>query len=178
MSDRPIDANLTEKSDAELVSELKARQEKRAAAKAKLVTVLDRGVTGDRIQVELPADKYGEWVPNDKMEIYRMEAMGFHVDTEYASKRALHDKGGDGTSIIADTIFMVCEKETKELIQEIERERYEAANSPRGGRQKEERDFANEAKQVGLPDATKSRIDSTNLSSIKAALDSGRNEKS
>jgi hypothetical protein len=178
MSDRPIDTNLTEKSDAELVSELKARQERRADLKAKAVRVLDRGVTGDRQQVELPDDKYGEWVPDDKMEIFRMEALGFHVDKEYASKRALHDAGGDGTSKIADTIFMVCDREMKEVIDEIERERYEAANSPRGGKQKEERDFASEAKQVGLPDATKSRVDSTTLSGIKAALDSGRNEKS
>lgn len=151
------------KSDAQLVEEIRARNER----KAKLVSVLDRSVAGDRLRVDLPDNVYGEWFPNDKLEIYRAEAMGFKVDEEFACKRALHDDGTGSKSIVGDVIFMTCPRETKELIDEIRKEQYEAINSPRGGRQKEERDFANNSE---LPTQMKSRVDSVNVEQIRAAI--------
>lgn len=156
-------------------SELKERFEKdlkRKELKSRLVTVLDRGLTGDRLHVELPPDVYGEWVPNDKMEIYRMQSMGYSIDKIYASKRALHSDGTEGTSIVADAIFMTCPMENKELIDEIKIEQYNTANSPRGGKQKEELDFMAEARNVGLPSEMKSRVDPATIESIKDALTS------
>lgn len=167
-----IDINLTSRSEEELLTEHKQKQESRAELKARLVTVYSRGVVGDRLSVPLPDDLYGEWVPADKMEVYRMESMGFKIDTEHASKRALHDDGTGGESRIADVVFMTCPKETKEIIEEIKREQYNDANSPRGGKQKEERDFAAETRQVGLPDATKSRVENVNIDNIRSALNS------
>lgn len=168
MSDRSIDVNLTNKSDQDLIAEVKRRQE----LKAKLVTVLDRGLVIDRLHVPLPADVYGEWFPNDKVEIYRAQSMGFEIDTKYAKNRALHDDGTGDKAIVGDAIFMTCPREVKEIIEEIKREQYIAANSPKGGKQKEERDFASQANSVGLPAKLDSRIDSTNVDHIRAALTS------
>ncbi len=161
---------LIEKKSTEEVDQIQERIKLKNEAKAKLVSVLSRGVLIDRQNVDLPPEVYGEWVPNDKTEIYRMEALGFKIDTEYACKRALHEGGEGGPSIIADTVFMTCPSYVKEVIEEIRVENYEAANSPRGGKQKEERDFDNEAATVGLPTQMKSRIDNVNTEDIRAAI--------
>src|SRR4051812_10412635 len=127
MSDRKVDINLTDKSDAVLMAEVPLT---RAEKKAKLVSILSRSIVTDRLAVDLPADMYGEWFPNDKMEIYRAQMMGFKIDTEYAKARALHENpqhGGDA-SIVADAIFMTCELETKQLIDEIKQENYDATH--------------------------------------------------
>jgi hypothetical protein len=171
MSDRKIEiqaGNLSETEVAEVIDLVKQRNEK----KAKLISVLERGQVGDRLQVPLPDNKYGEWVPNDKMEIYRKEAMGFKVDTEFARNRALHDAGAGEQSIVGDCVFMTCDKETFELIEEIERDKFDAMNNAKGGKQKEERDFENLAKETGLPvhDTARSKVDPARLEDIKAAL--------
>lgn len=159
------------KSDTQVMKEHKDKMD-RKDLKAKLITVLDRGVTRSRLDVnrELPPGVYGEWFPNDKMEIYRAESMGFKIDYEYANKRALHDGGPNGPAIVGDAIYMTCPLEVKEVIDEIRREQYEAANNPKRGKQKEERDFQAEAQQVGMPDQIKSRVDSATVENIHAAL--------
>jgi hypothetical protein len=164
-----IDINLTDKTDQAVVTEHRKRLTKEEI-RAKLVTVLERGITIDRLHVDLPPEVYGEWVANDAVEIYRMESLGFTVDTEFAKKRALHDNGTGERGIVGDAIFMTCPIEYKEVMEEIKRENYALANSPKAGRQKEERDFANITKAEGLPSEIKSRIDPTNLSNIRAAL--------
>lgn len=171
MGEVNVDINLTNETDHTLVENTKKLD--RAEIKRRMVSVLSRGVTLDRQQVPLPEDKYGEWVPNDKVEIYRMQSMGFEIDTKFAAQRALHEgQGTGGASIIGDTIFMVCDRVYKDVIDEIRRESYEAANRPRGGQQKEERDFANEASAIGLPSELKSRIEATTVEDIKNALNS------
>lgn len=166
MSTNKVDVNLTSKSDAELLDKVRARQE----LKAKMVTVLSRGVVHDRLHVETPDDVYGEWVSNDKSEIYRMQTLGFEIDKKYARQRALHDEGAGDTAIVGDVIFMTCPREVKEVIDEIRLEQYQSANSARGGRQKEERDFDSDTANVGLPSQIKSRVDSATVDNIKAAL--------
>lgn len=166
MAERSVDINISDLSEAQLLEEMKKR---RAEKKAKLVTILSRGVVNDRLHVPLPPDIVGEWVPNDKMEIYRMESMGYKIDTEYAKQRALHDNSGD-KAVVGDVIFMVADKETRELIEEIRVENYNAANSPKAGKQREERDFELQAAQQGLPSQIKSRVDAANLDNIKDAI--------
>jgi hypothetical protein len=95
----------------------------RKELKAKLVAVLDRGITNDRLAVDLPGHVHGEWVVNDPMEIARVQALGFEVDNQYAPKRSLHSDGST-TAIVGDVIHMVCSKEVKEVIDEIRRERF------------------------------------------------------
>lgn len=172
MSDRAIDLNLTDKSDSQVVEEHKEKQMTRAELKAHLVTILSRSVVSDRLNVPLPDDVHGEWFPNDKGEILRAEMLGFKIDTEYAKKRSLHQdsKAGADSSTVSDAVFMVCSKQVKEVMDEINLERYNAANSPRRGRQKEERDFETETQQQNLPSQIKSRSDAVDVEGIKAVL--------
>jgi len=151
MAERPIDLNLVPTATAaDKITELdkiiteevlealapESREEKRA----RLVQIYERGVVGDRLHVDLPFDKIGQWVVNDKMAIYRMEGLGYSIDTEFAPRRKLHDKG-DGASYIGDVVYMIADRETREIIDEIKKERYEKLNDPR--KQKEEKDFEN-----------------------------------
>lgn len=144
----------------------------RKEKKARLARILDRGMVADRLSVELPHDKHGEWIPNDKAEIYRMQALGFWVDKEYATKRALHDQG-DGASVVGDAIFMVCEKENKEILDEIRRENYEAINGRPGavrGSQREEKDAAANIRRIGMPIVEESRERQARKADLVAAL--------
>lgn len=128
------------------VAENKPLQElTKAEKKARLASVLERGLTIDRLKVDLPPDLYGEWVPNDESEISRMQLMGFEVDTTYAPKRALHGSGS-GEARVSDVIFMVTNAETKALIDEIRKDKFiETHGSPnrdkRTMKQKEEAEF-------------------------------------
>lgn len=134
-----LNANRTVKTTEEI------KAESRAEHKAKLAQILDRGMVQDRLHVELPVDMYGEWVPDDPLEVHRMQLMGFVIDTEYAVKRGLHSVGGTEARI-ADVVFMVTQRETKELIDEIRAEQYEAAHGKKSGEIKkgqiEEKAFA------------------------------------
>lgn len=147
-------------------------QRLRAEKKARLARILDRGMVADRLSVELPPDKHGEWIPNDKSEIYRMQTLGFWVDKEYATKRALHDQG-DGASVVGDAIFMVCEKENKEILDEIRRENYEAINGKPGtvrGSQREEKDAAANLRKIGMPVVEESRERQARKQELAAVL--------
>ena len=118
---------------------------------ARLVSVMDRGMTGERLKVDLPNDIYGEWVPNDKMEIYRMESMGFRVDEEYAMKNALHNDG-TGKPIIGDVIFMTTPKLIREAQVEATRRKYiETHGDPKDKKRlhSEEKAFLSSLKTAG-----------------------------
>jgi hypothetical protein len=143
-------------------------EESRAQKKARLAQVLDRGIVGDRLKVDLPSHVHGEWVFNDQTEVMRMEALGFKVDTEYAPKRALHSKG-DGASYVGDVVFMTCEKETKALIDEIKQEQYMRLNR-KGKKQKEERDFDNLTSKEGLETLSEGSINDARKEAIEQAL--------
>jgi hypothetical protein len=142
--------------------------ESRSEKKARLATILERGMVGDRLHVELPDDKYGEWVPNDKVEIYRMQSLGFEVDKEYAKRRALHNDGTDGISIVGDVIFMTCDRDTKDIMEEIKRENYDRVNSPKGA--KEEKDFKANMMNSVTPPIDKSSTENVDQDAIKEAL--------
>lgn len=175
MSDRPIDINLSS-NVAPRVNETD-RVMTRAEHKARLAQVLDRGIVNDRLHVALPEDMHGEWVPNSKEEIYRMQTLGFDVDRTYAKKRALHNDGTDA-AIIGDVIFMTCPKMVKEVIDEVRREKFEALHGAKNGQQKEERDFANVSKatlkEAHMDAIVDSSVQSANRDQIVAALDAGQ----
>lgn len=137
--------------------------------KAKLATVLERGLIADRLEVPLPPDVYGEWVTNDPLEIYRMESMGFQIDTEYAKQRKLHD-GGDSTSRVGDVIFMTCPKVVHEIMEEHRRDLYNRNNNPK--RSKEESDFKALADNNDTPTIAKSKTDIVGAEQIKESIKS------
>lgn len=163
MSDRKVELDLTNSAVENITPE-----ERRKARKARLAGVYERGVVGDRLHVDLPPSLYGEWVPNINTEIHRKEALGFKKDTEYAKKRALHDKGDDA-SYVGDCVFMICDREDKDIIDEIRKERYEATHNPRRGKQKEERDFVSQAGDINAP-TTESKVREARKEDISAAL--------
>jgi len=143
--------------------------DERAQEKARLLRVLSRGMVQDTLNVELPADVYGEWVPKDPLEIYRMEAMGFKRDTEYASKMRLHSDGTDN-NVVGDVIFMTCSKQTKEIIDEIRREQYIAAHGkPQkvSHEVKEEKEFS---ASTDLPVASEGSTIPVNADQIRSAI--------
>lgn len=96
--------------------------ETREQKKARIAQVLDRGMTNARLTVNLPPDVYGEWCPNDPVEIERYRVMGFEIDTKYALHRATH--GGGDLPIVGDVIFMVAPIEVKELMDEVRTDQY------------------------------------------------------
>lgn len=138
--------------------------------KARLAVILDRGLVNDRLSVDLPSDVYGEWVPNDKVEIYRYEALGFEVDRKYARARALHNSGTEGDSIVGDVVFMTCPMAIKEVIEEIKRENYDKVNAPK--KSKEETDFEAQARDRTsvTPPVVRSSTASVNEVEIKNAI--------
>lgn len=114
----------------------------RAEKKARYARILERGFLVDRLSVELPADKHGEWAPADQVD--RWLALGFENGAEFASKRGLHG-AADGYVHVGDAVFVVCAKEDKELLDEARMEQYIATHgSPQQKaelKQKEEKDF-------------------------------------
>lgn len=110
----------------------------------RLVEVLSRGVTTDRLAVpNLPAHLHGEWVRDDPFEIESMRKLGFWDGTEYARNRALHGDGSVGAKV-ADVVYMVCHRKTKEIIDDIRHKENLSRHAPRkGGKQKEEEDYEN-----------------------------------
>lgn len=146
----------------------------RAEKKARLVRILSRGYTHDRLHVELPDNVHGEWIGNDQISILEAETIGFRVDTQYASKqlKGLHDVG-DGRAVIGDVIFAIMDIEDKLLHEEIRREAFELANGKPGqvkAEQREERDFATSARRTGLPVVEESRNRAARKAELEAAL--------
>lgn len=149
-----------------------ANAETRSQRKARLVRILDRGMVADRLNIQLPDGMHGEWVANDKSEIYRLQLLGFKVDTEYAKQHALHDQGDD-TAVVGDAIFMTCDRETKEILDEIRRENFEALNGKPGqmhGAQREEKDAVAKLQKIGMPIVEESRERSARKADLEAVL--------
>lgn len=121
----------------------------RKERKALLITALERGIVSDRMNVKLPDNLYGQWCRADPFEIDRLKSLGFRIDTEYAPQVALHS---DGTSSakVADTIHMICDREIKDIIDEIKHEQFlEAHAKPGQSRSKEEKDYEANVQNLG-----------------------------
>lgn len=144
----------------------------RAGRRARRASVLERGSVGDRLQVPLPDGMYGEWVHFSKEEIYRMEMIGFKIDNEYATKRALHSDGTD-KSLIGDVVFMVCDREAKEDIDWHRRVQFEKTHGKPGDKRStaEEREFANDmATERAIPAIINSTTKSVSGAEIAQTL--------
>lgn len=144
----------------------------RAERKTRFSRVLERGIIADRLQVDLPPTLWGEWVPRDKASIFEREMLGFKIDTEFATKRALHDQG-TGESIVGDCVFMVQDIEDHNLLEEIRKENFESANGKPGRAarlQGEEREFAAQSRTIGMPTIEESVAKSARKAELQAAL--------
>lgn len=163
MAERTVDVSVKAGATASNLITDEEKKESRVAKKARLAQVLERGMVGVRLEVDLPDNLVGQWVPKDEAEIHRMEALGYRLDREHATARRLHD-GGDGLSYVGDVVHMIADRETREIIDELKRERYMKMNDPK--LQKEERDFKN-LTQKNLGDAGIRTIDESQSHSVK-----------
>ena len=162
---QPREVEIEVKTGAEVQSVLTREQRK-----AHLVEVLERGLTVDRLHVDLPPEVYGEWVPNDPSEIIRMQTLGFELDTKYASKRALHGSGS-GESKVGDVVFMTTSRETHELIEEIRKEKFiEMHGSPNRDKRAVQREEAEIQRGSPLPVVNESAASSVQGQEIAAQL--------
>lgn len=146
MSERKIDIVIGKPMtlDGKPISGLQKISElSRSDRRARRAQVLERGSVGDRLHVPLPEGMGGQWVHNSQEEIFRMEAIGYQIDTEYAKQRALHSNGTD-QSIVGDVIFMTCDAETREDIEDLRKIQFDKIHGKQGTRRGEEREFANE----------------------------------
>lgn len=144
--------------------------EERAAKKARLAVLLDRGIVNDRLKVDLPPDVHGEWVRNDPLDVQRLRALGFEVDNQFATAHGLHNDG-TGSAIIGDVVFMTTSRENKDLIDEIRHEQFLRSNNPKKAR--EEKQFEEKTgKDTGgqIPTFTDSTQRSVRKEEIMAAL--------
>ena len=148
------------------------RAAEKGELKAKLTQILDRGIVNDRLKVDLPPDVHGEWVRNDPLEIARLKALGFEIDTKYAPSQArkLHDDGTDAP-IVGDTVFMMCSREVKEIIDEIRFERHIERN--RKTSQREDKDLKEVVYRTSggdVPAVSESKVRDATYNDVAEAL--------
>lgn len=171
MSERKVDVNATSSESASgkiTKEEIESREQK----KARRAEVLDRGMIGSRLQVKLPDDRYGEWVPKD--DVFRKQALGFEIEKNYKPDHRVHDQG-DGATYVGDVVFMTCSKEDKEILDEIRQERYDRLHKPKGGKQIEEREYINSVDKDIPPDAA-SNVRQARKEDISAAITAAGNQ--
>lgn len=153
--------------------------EERAARKKLLITAFDRGVVSDRLAVPLPPHLHGEWIRYDPFQIKHMEDLGFRFDPQYGGDRALHSDG-TGKPKVGDVVFMVCEREVKELIDEVKAERFKDRHAKPGKQVAiEEREAASAtARETGneIPTFAESQHREARKGDISAALDAIREQ--
>jgi len=164
---------------ATLTEEEVRKSMSREDRKARAVRILERGIVADRTTVEnLPPHLHGEWVERDSLAIERKRALGFWIDKEYAPKRALHSDGTD-MSIVGDTIYMVCLKEDKEIIDEVRYEQYIRMHGTAAQKKslgfdidgvKEEKEFKAQAEQADVPIIEESTFKTARKDELVAAL--------
>lgn len=144
----------------------------RSERKARIAELLSRSIVEDRLNVrELPNDLYLEWVPMDDTEINRKKALGYRIPDEndkWIHGNALHSDA-TGKPIVGDVIAMVCDRETKELIDEVQAERAAMNSAPR--RNKGEKDFEKQNENSG-PGKTinEGTVEKRNIQSVLDAL--------
>lgn len=117
----PKEAKVEDQHDDPKSIEEKLASMSREEIKARVLSVLDRGIVNDRLHVTMPEHLHGEWVRNDPLEIDRLRMLGFWIDEEYSAKRAIHADGSKGNKV-GDVIFMVTTKDNKDIIDEARRE--------------------------------------------------------
>jgi hypothetical protein len=97
--------------------------EKRAAKKAKLAQVLERGIVISRLETpveELKKDgMVGCWVRENDDDINRYQALGFELETGMGAGKDT----GDNRQRVGDSVLMSTSQENWDIIQEINTER-------------------------------------------------------
>lgn len=148
-----VKAEMKEISDAIDPPEVKEALS-RAERKKRMARVLERGLVGERLMVELPPHLHGEWAPIRLIDYYK--SLGFEIDNQFARNRSLHSRpelGGQECAVVGDAVYMVQSVEDFEIWEELRSDRYfQMNNKPaRDGEtsnQIEERAFKDSAKTL------------------------------
>lgn len=163
---------ISDKVDSAVVKDALSRAER----KARMARVLERGMTGERLQVELPPELHGEWAPIRLIDYYR--SLGYTIDTEHARNRSLHARpelGGVECAVVGDAVYMTQPMEDYEIYEELRMERFVKMNAKPDAegervKQLEERAFAQ-----NLNSLTEGRVSVPVIDSSKAR-DARKNE--
>ena len=148
--------------------------------RARLASILSRGVVHDQLKVDLPPHLHGEWARNDPVSLDYMRTLGFEIDREFAPKRSMHANGSGNEAVVGDVIFMTCPKEVKEDIDAIRLDQFYKINGKPGEQQtREEREFAARTKaETGgdIPTIIESKTTPATVQNIKSALDAANEQ--
>lgn len=98
-------------------------EETKEQKRARIAQILDRGIVADRLHIPLPPGVHGEWVRDNPIDIERMKAIGFVIDTEFAKSRALHDD--TGKTRVGDVVFMTAPQEVRDIVKEVRKKRFD-----------------------------------------------------
>lgn len=101
---------------------------KQAPDLARIAQVLERGIIADRLDVKLPDNLCGEWVRDDPIEIARMQALGYNIETNHGKDRGLHSVGD--RIKIGDVILMTAPKEVGELVGQYKQGKFNEVYRP------------------------------------------------
>jgi hypothetical protein len=145
----------------------------KAQLKAKMVDILDRGVTTSRLDLDVQDDIHYEWIPNNAAEKNRMRTLGFEVlsrKEHLKSGNPLHEGGADEI-IVGDVIAMGCSKVRKQALDEIKSERFIAMHGKAGSNvQAEETEFSKRMKEQLEPAGITSIVESSTSNITGAEL--------
>lgn len=118
------------------------KQESRAQKKARLAALVERGQVYDMLDVDVGPDLHAEFVHKD--DVTRNQAMGFRLatreDVRNKQNPSVHSEG-DSKVIVGDVVLMVTDRETHEILREIEHDKLRAANDPKP-KQREENEYS------------------------------------
>lgn len=149
------------------------RQMSKAQLKAKMVDILDRGVTTSRLDLDVQDDIHYEWCPNNAVEKNRLKTMGFEVlsrSQHLKSGNPLHE-GGSDEIIVGDVIAMGCSRARKEALDEIKSERFIAMHGrPGSNKQAEETEFEKRMRETMEPAGITSIVESNTANVTGAEL--------
>lgn len=112
--------------------------------KARIATLLDRGITSQRLALPPGADptKHYEFISKDALSQADARMLGFkpaQIVTEDGSPESLHS-AADGTYCVGDVMLMELPKDHKRVIDEVYRERIERKHGKPGQQQNEQRE--------------------------------------
>lgn len=123
---------------------------------AKISSVLDRGYLNERLNVQLPADRVGQWVRDDPMEIARVTALGGELDDGTYGKAAGLTGDGTGRTKVGDVVLMTFSKRVYDIIERVRLERYNEAHVKQ---QQEDVELAQNLQSTGLTPISQSKLE-------------------
>lgn len=163
---------MAEQRDVEAGDLLKVPTETKQQKKARLAAVLDRGFVNYRLRTDnLPPETVGQWVRNEPNEIANYEALGFEVWKEGDQKA----DSKDGTRRVGDVILMVTSAEHKQLLDEIQQDKFNRAHGLRG-EQVEEKSFREGQFDRDITPVIESRVSEVSGVEINAAINNALKE--